>query len=318
MSASTADDASVEQLRRKQLHLGEGIVGAAAQDRNVVVVDDVNTDPRYYSDDPRTRSELAVPLKVGEQLIGVLDVQSAQVQDFDADDMFVMRTLADQIAIAIDSANSYTAQQEEAWTLNTLLQIAENIGSASSLDELLPTIVRLPPMLLGCERCYCLVWERSRASFVPLAAYGLTREQRATFLGLPLPLEAIPLMSELAATSGPATPIIVNDAQAHAERCPQIIERFGTGTLVALPLSARASLLGALLLDFAAPDVNFKLRQMSLFSGVANQIAGALESALLALEAAEVTRLEQELHGARDIHPGTGRHRRGGAVRRCA
>src|SRR3712207_8527279 len=50
-------------------------------------------------------------------------------------------TLADQIAVAIESARAFTAQREEAWTLNSLLQVAENIAHASSLDQLLPGIV---------------------------------------------------------------------------------------------------------------------------------------------------------------------------------
>ena len=102
-----------------------------------------------------------MPLRIGDYVIGVLDVQSDQVDGFDAEDLFVMQTLAGQIAVAIDSANTYTAQQEEAWTLNALLQMAENIGRASTLDTLLATVVRMPPLLLGCNRCYCLLWTRA-------------------------------------------------------------------------------------------------------------------------------------------------------------
>jgi serine phosphatase RsbU (regulator of sigma subunit)/putative methionine-R-sulfoxide reductase with GAF domain len=300
--ASTAQDTALQRLRALRLGLGEGIVGAAAQSRSPIVVDDVQADPRYMADGTQTRSELAVPLRVGDQVIGVLDVQSDEVSDFEADDLFVMRTLADQIAIAIDSANSYTAQQEEAWTLNTLLQIAENIGSASSLDELLPMIVRLPPLLVGCQRCYCLLWDRERAAFTPVAAYGITREQRAAFLGQPLAVESTPLLARLTGEEGlPSGPTVVRRAQEHGAECREIIERFGSGTLVVLPLTTRASLIGTLLLDYNSPDEQFNERTQALYSGTASQIAGALENALLALEAAEAARLEQELRVAQEI-----------------
>ena len=96
-----------------------------------MLVNDVRQDPRYIGDDWHTLAELAVPLRFGDQNIGVLDVQSAEANRFSESDLFVMRTLADQIAVAIESARAFTAQREEAWTLNSLLQVAENIARAS-------------------------------------------------------------------------------------------------------------------------------------------------------------------------------------------
>ncbi len=149
--ASTADVTRQEILTAEPMRPGQGVVGSAAASRAPVLVGDVRLDRRYIRDSKDTRSELAVPLRIGDQVIGVLDVQSDQVDDFDADDLFVMQTLAGQIAVAIDSANTYTAQQEEAWTLNALLQVSENIGRASTLDTLLSTVVRVPPLLIGSQ-----------------------------------------------------------------------------------------------------------------------------------------------------------------------
>lgn len=299
--ASTATGHSLAFIRSHNITIGQGVVGAAAQTGSPVLVDDLRGDTRYTSADPQTRSELAVPLRVGDQTIGVLDVQSDQTNDFGADDLFVIRTLGDQIAIAIDSANSYTAQQEEAWTLNTLLQITANVASANNFDELLPTIVRLPPMLLGCQRCYFLLWERGMNRFMPLAAYGISKEDRESFLNHPFSAGAAPLLDEISSVTGSLTPSVINQAQDHSYRFPQVIEHFGTGTLVVLPLYARANLIGVLLLDFDLPDKQFSGRQRALYSGTANQVAGALESALLAREAEAAARLEQELRVARDI-----------------
>ncbi len=52
-------------------------------------------------------------------------------------------------------AQTYAEQQEEAWVLAALLQTAENIARVSTLEDLLATVVRLPPLLVGCERCAC-------------------------------------------------------------------------------------------------------------------------------------------------------------------
>jgi len=295
---STAQGDALERLRQISLHQGNGIVGAAANADQPVHVADVRQDPRYVGDDWHTLSELAVPLRFGDRNIGVLDVQSAEAGRFEKSDLFVMRTLADQIAVAIESARAFTAQREEAWTLNSLLQVAENIARASTLDELLPAIVRLPPLLLGCDRCYCLIWNREELSFTPLAAYGLAPEQRTGFIGRPFGESHAPLLAEARRTM---TPIELEDARTREYMCPPILEPFGGGALLALPLTARGATLGMLVADYDAADHRFTPREMTLYTGIANQVAGALESALLAQEAANAARLDEELRVARDI-----------------
>ncbi len=299
--ASTADDdenIDLAWMHMRQLHIGEGLVGSAVASGRPVLVGDVRSDPRYIDDYSATCSELAVPLRVGAQILGVLDVQSAQPDDFDDDDLFIMRTLADQIAIAIDSANSYAAQQEEAWTLNALLQVSENIGRAATLDELLPTLVRLPPLLVGCDRCFCLLWEREEHCFKILAAYGLKRAQRDELLGQCIAMQTAPLLDRV---QHELAPVRLTDAQAQRAAFPQIIPVCGSGTLDLLPLLARASLIGVLIIDYDAPDRPAHPRHRALYEGAGGQIARALESVLLSNEAAEAERLEQELRVAREI-----------------
>jgi two-component system sensor histidine kinase KdpD len=70
-------------------------------------VNDVDADPRYvnfYPDVVPTRSELGVPIRVGEEIVGVLDVQSPQPGAFDENDALVMETLAHQVGAAIENA----------------------------------------------------------------------------------------------------------------------------------------------------------------------------------------------------------------------
>jgi GAF domain-containing protein len=74
---------------------------------------DVELDASFKEnpDLPETRSELALPLKVGDQIIGVLDVQSTEANAFQQEDTDVLYTLADQVAIAIQNARSHEATQ---------------------------------------------------------------------------------------------------------------------------------------------------------------------------------------------------------------
>ena len=296
--ASTAEGPVLERVRQLTLHEGSSIIGTAAAQGQLVLVDDVRQDLRHISDDPHTRTELAVPLRFGDQNMGVLDVQSAEIGRFSERDLSVIQTLADQIATAIESARAFTAQREEAWTLNALLQVAENTARANSLDELLPGVVRLPPLLLGCDRCYCLLWDRERAVLTPLAAYGLTQTQRAHFVGNPFAEAEAPLLAETLHSMAPAT---LDHAQLQIALCPPILELFGGGALLVLPLTARGAALGLLVADYDDPEQRFTARELTLYSGIANQSAVAIESVLLALEADKAARLEGDLRVARDI-----------------
>ncbi|NWF79791.1 MAG: SpoIIE family protein phosphatase [Chloroflexi bacterium] len=296
--ASTASGTPLDEVRAAPLQIGQGLVGHAAATGTPILVGDVDADPRYIRDSRGTRSELAVPLRIGEQVVGVLDVQSDNPDDFDADDLFVMRTLADQIAVAIESANAYRAQQEEAWTLNALLQVAENISGCSSIDALLATAVRLPPLLMGASRCYVLLWERAARRFSVGASYGLGAARAAFAAGQPITPAQAPILAALG-----EAPCLISlvDAATRALAWPQLSEVAGSGSLVLLALLARAGLLGVLVLDYDRPELQLDERQHNLCVGAARQVAAALESLLLAREAEQAAHLEQELLVAREI-----------------
>ncbi|HEX6291029.1 MAG TPA: SpoIIE family protein phosphatase [Herpetosiphonaceae bacterium] len=295
--ASTADNSSFWSSRNQRLAIGEGIVGYVAETRHPRIVNDVSLEPRFLLDVPGTKAELAVPLLVGDDLIGVLDVQSNTIGAFSDNDLFVFLTLADQIAVAIQSANAYTEQQEEAWTLAALLQTAENIARASSLDDLLATIVRLPPLLIGCDRCAIFLYRRAEDTFVPMVSYGWDEAMCAALIHQSIRSQEAPLLDQV---RHEAQPVAVED-DTIADKLPQITAHCPTGLLLALPLTARAAVLGVLLLDRSTGAERWTPRQMTIAMGIASQAASAIESALLAQQAVEQERLAQEIRVARDI-----------------
>jgi serine phosphatase RsbU (regulator of sigma subunit) len=93
----------------------------------------------------------------------------------------------------------------------------------------------------------------------------------------------------------------VEDTAGRAYLCPPIVERFGARALLGLPLRARGTIGGILVLDYGQPRTRFTQTELTLALGVANQVAGALESAWLAQEAAEASKFEEELRVAREI-----------------
>jgi PAS domain S-box-containing protein len=91
----------------------EEIVGWVAANRIPLNVPDVNQDDRYVEKAKGIGSEIAVPMLVGEKLVGVLDVQSTEVNAFDEDDLRTLSSIAAQAALAIERARLYEATLAE-------------------------------------------------------------------------------------------------------------------------------------------------------------------------------------------------------------
>jgi len=115
MRARAGDFAPLFPLDHR-LRLGQGMVGWVGLYGKRLLANDVEAELRYvnlYPDVIPTRSELSVPIRVGQEVMGVLDVQSPRRDAFDENDVMVIETLADQVAVAIDNARLYEAIQQE-------------------------------------------------------------------------------------------------------------------------------------------------------------------------------------------------------------
>jgi PAS domain S-box-containing protein len=97
------------------VHLNDKtIVGMAASTGEVLVVNNVVDHPLYEVNPllPDTRAEVAIPLRISSRIIGVIDIQAKQEDAFTEDEISVLQTLADQVAVAIDNARSFELSQQ--------------------------------------------------------------------------------------------------------------------------------------------------------------------------------------------------------------
>jgi GAF domain-containing protein/HAMP domain-containing protein len=123
LQAANSEGGQKMLARGHQLRVGEeGIVGYVSAKGLPRVVTDVGEDIVYINnpDLPYTRSEAAFPLRVGEQIIGVLDVQSMEISSVKEEDVAVLTTLADQVAIAIENARLFRETRNALAELETL------------------------------------------------------------------------------------------------------------------------------------------------------------------------------------------------------
>ncbi len=91
---------------------------------------------------PLTRSEMALPIMLKNEVVGALDVQSNLPNAFNEEDISALTTLAAQIAVALDNANLYKASQEQAERMGFLFNVTQGAAAAPSLEDTLETIVR--------------------------------------------------------------------------------------------------------------------------------------------------------------------------------
>ena len=108
----------------------EGIVGAAATLREPVLVSDVTADPRYILVNPETRSELAIPMLHKGRVIGVLDLESPQLNYFTADHVQTLSILAANLAVSLENARLYEQVARDEARLERDLQAAKRIQGA--------------------------------------------------------------------------------------------------------------------------------------------------------------------------------------------
>jgi diguanylate cyclase (GGDEF)-like protein/putative nucleotidyltransferase with HDIG domain len=105
-----------EGLLGRRIRIGEGLSGVAAETGEPVLANAVVCDARYVALHPGVRSALCLPLKYGEELLGVLSLESQREQAFRAHDVLTLRTLADQLAVALHNARAYQGALDEAIT----------------------------------------------------------------------------------------------------------------------------------------------------------------------------------------------------------
>jgi phosphoserine phosphatase RsbU/P len=133
-----------EKVQVPRVQLGEGLVGYAALHKEPVLVSDVSQDPRYINVVADVRSELAIPMLLKDRCIGVIDLESPELDAFTKRDVEILTLLASQAAVAIENARLYETVRANEVRLEKELHFAQRVQAA-----LLPA--GLPKRMKGVE-----------------------------------------------------------------------------------------------------------------------------------------------------------------------
>lgn len=122
------------------LGANEGLTGAAVRKKQPVNAPDVSQDPRYISAAKSTRSELAIPLMVRDEVVGVLDCQSDHLNYFDHEMIELLTLFSTQASIALENARLYSLERQRARQLEAINIIAQQSTAVMELEDLLARV----------------------------------------------------------------------------------------------------------------------------------------------------------------------------------
>jgi putative methionine-R-sulfoxide reductase with GAF domain len=151
MAGGTGEAGRTMLTRGHRISKGRGLVGRAADTAAPVLVADVSQDPDWLANPllPETRSEVAVPIAIGGLVLGVLDVQQDTPGALKQEDVDLLQSIANQVAIAVQNARSYTEVRRRAEREALIARIGSQIQSATTVEGALKVAARELGTALG-------------------------------------------------------------------------------------------------------------------------------------------------------------------------
>ena len=124
---------------------GNSMIGASIANKKGRIALDVGEEAVFFENPhlPKTRSEMALPLIVADEVIGALTVQSTEEAAFDEEDIDALQTMADQLAVAIQNAKLHRQEERRSRLLKAANRVGKEVASILDLDQLLPQTVNI-------------------------------------------------------------------------------------------------------------------------------------------------------------------------------
>jgi signal transduction histidine kinase len=263
-----------KKSRRLKLPIGRGVTGWVAKTGKPLRVPDVTVDPRYVTVRRGVRSELAVPLIVEDQLIGVLNVDSTRRSAFRAADEELLVALANHAAQIIHNSWLYAAVAQKASQLESLLGVAQSTIASLDVEEILQRVAREA----------CRLMDSKLSSLMLLNAAGDRLELRACHGAGADYMNRPPLSvddSLVGVVVRRRKPIQVHNVQEHDQfRHTGLARKEGLVSLLSVPMISGDKAIGALNV-YSATACRYSDQDTKLLAGLASLAAIAIDNARL-------------------------------------
>jgi sigma-B regulation protein RsbU (phosphoserine phosphatase) len=280
-----------EVVEHWRIPINEGIIGTAVATGQPIRVGDVTKDKRYLSAVDGVRSELAVPLVLGGRVIGVLDIESSQVDYFTPDQQNILTLVASRISTAIENARLFEHERNQAETLLLLNEVGREANSTLRVEEVLRRAAELTKRVIDYQIFSILLYEEADHVFrhrVTVKFGQRIQEKHAVSANEGL----------VGAAATLKRPVVVPDVTLDPR---YLMLNPETRSELAVPMIFKDRVIGVM--DLESPQLNyFTPDHVQVLSILAAQFAVSLENARLYEQVArDEARMERDLTAARRI-----------------
>ncbi len=251
---------------------GPGLIARTGRTRKPMLVGDVTVEPDYIAgpDFEDTRSEMTAPMVMGPRLIGVFDVQSDKSHAFTADDLQILQTLADTLAVAVRNARLFDAERRRRHLAETLREVSTALTSTLSLDDVLDLILDGLARVVAYDAASILLVNDAR-QLVLRASRGSPGSAAA--LGAPVDVQLFPTGEDHPET-------VVFSEVDHRGAYHDLLGLPDPHACLGAVLALRGEHLGYLAVDRAG-QAEFAPEEAELIAAFASQASVAIENARL-------------------------------------
>lgn len=261
---------SVNAVLLDSLGLGQGVEGLVASEGRPYRIPDVSKVPAYVAEDPETRSELCVPLKVGQRVLGVINLESPRLNAYSQEHERLLLTIAGQAATAIDRIRTHSAEVARRREAETLREASAVITSTLRLEDVLGAILAQLEHVVDYDSASLLLLDGTNLRLV--ASMGKTIDLPRK--SVEWPAES-PFFRQMQATQ---RPIVLDDLQ--TAEFYGWAETRDTRSWLGMPLIFRGRVTGVLALN-SRNLAAFGPNDIALVGALANQAATAVNNARL-------------------------------------
>jgi serine phosphatase RsbU (regulator of sigma subunit)/putative methionine-R-sulfoxide reductase with GAF domain len=256
---------------------------------------------------PADYSSISIALRVSDQPLGVLTLSHHSPRRYGHEAQAVTATFANYAAVAIENARLYDSAQEQAYASAALLQVAQTVANSNSLDEILASIVRITPILVGVKACGIYLWEAQ--AFHSMQAYGFPEDVRPVLEKEPFSPGQFPMLDSVRERGqtiiGMLDPSIPEDwldtVLALSEEDANYFLQRGERLLIGFPLMIKSDLFGVMLVEETSEAFRFRQKRIEIITSIAQQVALSIQNEHFQREMVVRERLEHEVQLARQI-----------------
>lgn len=261
-------------VSKTKLKVGEGITGWVAKEGKSLLAPDVTKDAKYVKIDKNIKSELAVPLILEDEVIGVVNVDSTRASAFTNEDMEMLFTLASQSAKVIQNAQLYETLKKKVEELSALFEIGKIITGTLNLEKVLEIIVEKVSSLMNTKVSSLMLLDSDKDELVIKAVFGGSPDYAAK----PNLTIENSLIGQVVKTKKPLMVLDVRKEKTY--RYLDLAKKMNLCSLLSVPLVVKDKVIGVIN-TYTNTQRKFTPDEIQLLSSLADQSVIAIENARL-------------------------------------